>query len=510
MGNAGAGTASKLAITTQPPSTGTAGSPIGNVVVQVQDINGNLITGSTAAVTISSTPPGVSGTLTVNAAGGIATFSNLQFNTTGTYTVTAASPGLTSATSSSITIGAGPAMKLAITTQPPATGTVGTPIGNVVVQVQDMNGNLVTSSTAAVMIASMPTGVSGTTTVNAAGGVATFSSLMFGATGTYTLTASSTGLTSATSTSIVISSGSTATQLAFTLVPTAGKAGTAISSVQVQVEDVNGHVVTGSTAAVTIASTPAGVTGTTTVNAVNGIATFTTLTFDKATHYTLTATSPGLTSAISSSISITPAAAAQLKYTQRATSGTAGTLLATFAVQIEDRFGNPVSNSTLPVTVSVATGPGPFTPTSTTTVDGVKGVASFTNLELNTSGTYTVTASSPGLTSVTTPSFIVNPSTASMLVFTQEPGNGHSNTKLPTVKVAVEDAFGNQVKTSTAAITIAANGPGTLTTGSTPTVNAANGLAVFNNLAVTAAGTYTFTATSPGLSSATSTSFMVN
>jgi RHS repeat-associated protein len=74
------------------------------VVVKVEDTNGNLVTGSTASITISSTPAGVGGTTTVAAVGGIATFSNLVFSTTGSYTLTAASSGLTSATSNAIII----------------------------------------------------------------------------------------------------------------------------------------------------------------------------------------------------------------------------------------------------------------------------------------------------------------------------------------------------------------------------------------------------------------------
>jgi hypothetical protein len=58
-------------------------------------------------VTINSAPAGVSGTLTVNAVNGVATFSNLVFTTTGTYTLTASVSGLTAVTSSLISIGAG-------------------------------------------------------------------------------------------------------------------------------------------------------------------------------------------------------------------------------------------------------------------------------------------------------------------------------------------------------------------------------------------------------------------
>jgi RHS repeat-associated protein len=196
--------ASRLVFSTQPVN-GTAGNPLANVVVQVQDTTGNVVTSSNASITISSTPTGVGGTTTVAAVGGVATFSNLVFTATGSYTLTAASSGLTSATSNSFTISAGTASKLVFTT-PPTNGTEGSPLAAVVVKVEDAGGNVVTGSTASITISSTPTGVGGTTTVAAVGGVATFSNLVFTATGSYTLTAASSGLTSATSNSFNIAS----------------------------------------------------------------------------------------------------------------------------------------------------------------------------------------------------------------------------------------------------------------------------------------------------------------
>jgi hypothetical protein len=182
----------------------------------VEDANGTVVNTSTAAVTISSTPAGVSGTLTVNAVNGVATFTNLDFTAAGAYTLTAASAGLASANSSSITI-VGVASKLVFTTEPPANGTAGTALG-AVVQVEDANGNLVTSA-AAVTISSTPAGVSGTLTVNAVNGVATFSNLDFTTSGTYTLSASATGLSGATSTSISVAAPFTVTATAVSLAP---------------------------------------------------------------------------------------------------------------------------------------------------------------------------------------------------------------------------------------------------------------------------------------------------
>ena len=500
------GTATKLAITA--PTTGNAGTPIGNVVVQVEDVNGNLVTTSTAAITISSSPGGVSGTLAMNASGGIATFTNLTFPSAGTFTLKAASTGLTSATSSSIVIGAA-ATKLVITSQP-TTGTTGTAIGNVVVQVETASGQVVTGSTALITIVSSPGGVTGTLSMHAANGVATFNNLIFNTAGTFKVKASSSGLTDSVSKNIVISGGGTATKLAITTQPTTGTAGSPIGNIVVNVETASGAVVTTSTAAVTLSSLPAGAMGSLTVNAVNGVATFTGITFDVATRYTLTVTSPGLTSASGPTLTVQSATASKLDITQRASSGTAGTPLSAFHVQVQDQFGNVVTTSTAAMTMAVTTGPGSFTSGSTTTVNAVMGIASFTNLQLNTAGTYTLTVSSPGLTSETTPSFMVAPGPASALVFTTEPVNGAVNTKLATIRVSIEDAFGNVVKTSTASVTVAANGPGSFTSGSTTTVSAVSGVATFSNLTLATSGSYTITASSTGLSNGTSTSFMVN
>lgn len=84
----------------------------GPVKVQVLDGSGQLATGSTAAVTMAiGANPGsgsLSGTLTVNASGGIASFSNLSIDRPGMgYTLTATSPGIPvtiSATSTSFNI----------------------------------------------------------------------------------------------------------------------------------------------------------------------------------------------------------------------------------------------------------------------------------------------------------------------------------------------------------------------------------------------------------------------
>jgi hypothetical protein len=92
----------QLKFTTQPTNT-QPGGLMAPVVVQVQDPNGNPVLTSNATVNLTSNPVwGVGGT--ANAVNGVATFNSLFFGIQGTYTLTASSPGLTSATSTSFTI----------------------------------------------------------------------------------------------------------------------------------------------------------------------------------------------------------------------------------------------------------------------------------------------------------------------------------------------------------------------------------------------------------------------
>jgi hypothetical protein len=146
---------------------------------------------------------------------------------------------------------------------------------------------------------------------------------------TFTWTSSNEGVTTVSSTGLVTAVGNgaatitaaaqgipgtamltvmqTATQLAFSVQPSDGVAGAALSpAVEVEIQDANGMVVATATDPVTlaIANNPVGgaLAGTVTVNAVNGIASFSGLSIDKAgAGYTLIATSGTLTSATSAS-----------------------------------------------------------------------------------------------------------------------------------------------------------------------------------------------------------------
>ena len=509
----------------QQPTTATAGASVSPAVtVRIEDASGGLTT-STANVTIAiGTNPGggtLAGTTTVAAVGGVATFSNLSIDKVGTgYTLTATSTGLTSKTSSTFNITVGTAAKLTFLQQP-TSATAGVSVSpSVTVRIEDASGNL-TTSTASVTVAigTNPGGgtLSGTKTVAAVSGVATFSTLSINLVGTgYTLSATATGLTTGTSSTFNITV-ATASKLTFLQQPTTAIHDVAVSpAVTVRIEDAFGNL-TASTASVTVAigTNPAAGTlaGTKTVAAVGGVATFSTLSINLVgTGYTLTAASTGLTSATGSAFNIVAGAATKLTYLQQPTNVVAGVSLSpAMTVRIEDALGN-LTTSTASVTIAIGTNPGSGTLSGSATVSAVGGVATFSTLSIDKVGTgYTLTATSSGLTSVTSSTFNVTVAAASKLTFLQQPSNataGASNS--PSVTVRIEDAFGN-LTASTASITVAiGTNPGGGTLSGTKTVAAVAGVATFSTLSIDIVGTgYTFSATGTGLTSATSSAFNI-
>jgi Carboxypeptidase regulatory-like domain/IPT/TIG domain len=108
--------------------------------------------------------------------------------------------------------------------------------------------------------------------------------------------------------------------------------------------------------------------------------------------------------------------------------------------------------------------------------------------------------------------FLVNPGAATKLAFTVQPGNSTAGSTLagpPTV--SVQDAFSNTVTSSTASITVAiGSNPGGGSLSGTTTRNASFGVAAFTGLSINqAANGYTLSATSAGLTSATSIAFNI-
>lgn len=251
----------------QAPTNAASGAAISPAVqVSVLDAYGNVVTSSSASVTMTiGTNPSsgtLSGTTTVPATAGVSIFSNLSINNAGTgYTLTASSSPLTPVTSASFNIsGAGIAAKLKFTVQP-SNAQAGVAIAPAVkVTVQDTLGGTVTGSTATISIAIQNNPGSGTlggtVSVAAISGVATFSSLTISSAGTgYTLRATSAGLTQDTSTAFDISAAPAPTKLVITTTAQTVSAGVCSGSVTVQAQD------NGGTPRAVSANTPVQLTG---------------------------------------------------------------------------------------------------------------------------------------------------------------------------------------------------------------------------------------------------------
>ena len=543
------GAATKLAITTQPVGGVAEGVNLATQpVVSVEDANGNVVSTDSSSVTLTkASGPGAGAfactTNPLAASSGVATFAGCKITGTaaaGSYTLTATDGALTSATTSSFTITAGAASKLAITTQP--VGGVGEGVNlptQPAVTVEDSYGNVVTSDSSSVTLAkaSGPAGGSLACTSNplaASSGVATFAGCQITGTagaGSYTLTATDGALTSATTSSFTISVGAAA-KLAITTQPVGGVAEGVNLGTQpgVSVEDAYGNVVTTDSSSVTLAkaSGPAAGSFACTSNplaASSGVATFAGCQITgtaAAGSYTLTATDGALTSATTSSFTINVGAAAKLAITTQPVGGVAeGVNLGTQpVVSVEDAYGNVVTGNSSSVTLTKASGPGAGSLSCTSNpLAASAGVATFAACKITGTaavGSYTLTATDGALTSATTSSFTIIAGAASKLAITTQPVGGVTEgVNLATQPVvSVEDAYGNVVTTDSSSVMLAtASGPGaglfTCTSNPQP---ASAGVATFAGCRMTgtaAAGTYTLTATDGALTAATTSSFTI-
>ena len=177
-----AGPATRLAFTTDP-SDATSGLAFdAQPVVVVLDADGQTVGVSSAPVTLSlTTPAGATLTCTANphaAVAGVASFDGCNVDAACTYTLTATSGKLASATSARFTIAGGDATTLSFTASPSSSTSNVAFKTQPVVAVQDAHGNTVTTSTAAVTLTiTEPAGATFTCKANpqtAVAGIATF------------------------------------------------------------------------------------------------------------------------------------------------------------------------------------------------------------------------------------------------------------------------------------------------------------------------------------------------
>ena len=184
-------------------------------------------------------------------------------------------------------------------------------------------------------------------------------------------------------------------------------AGGTLNQVVVDLDSASGTVATvdDSAATLTIATGPNGAAlgGVTTVQAVNGVATFTNLVLTTAGRYTLLASDGDLTTAGSKLFTVSAdVASAHLALTEAPAAAIVGKPIApAVVVALEDPFGNIITGRSSKVTVTVASAPagGALKGTVSATLNSA-GVAKFSNLQLTQSGNYTLQFTDPKVASV--------------------------------------------------------------------------------------------------------------
>jgi uncharacterized repeat protein (TIGR03803 family) len=191
--------------------------------------------------------------------------------------------------------------------------------------------------------------------------------------------------------------------------------------------------------------------------------------------------------------------ASKLAFAASPGSATAGNTLKSAVVDVENSAGQIVTSDSSTVTLSIISGPSGAKLGGTVTATANKGIATFSNLVLNTAGTYVLKATDGSLASGNTVAFTVTPTTAAKVVFSTVPGKAVHNTAF-TLKVSIEDAFSNLVTTNTTKVTIAiASGPSGGALSGTTSVSAVSGVAIFSTLKFSKTGKYTLKATDGSL-----------
>lgn len=308
--------------------------------------------------------------------------------------------------------------------------------------------------------------------------------------------------------------------LAFITEPTDVAAGDAIDpAIRVEIRDAQGSRVADSEAGVTLslAADPGGatLTGTRTVSATSGVATFGGLWLDRAASgYTLEATLGGAMSVTSASFTVTPGEVARLGFVGQPSDAVAGDpIVPEVEVRAEDAFGNPVVGASGEVTLALAANPGGgvlFGGAPTSLVDGS---ATFSGLWVDKAAQgYTLRAEAPELDPAVSGTFGITPAGAAKLAFATEPSEAEvSGAITPPVEVAIQDEFGNTVGGATNTVTLdLTERPKDARFHGTLAVGATDGVATFPDLAVDWIGRgYGLSATAGGVNGVESALFNV-
>lgn len=521
----GAGSASQLTFTAAPPAAAVNGQAFGSAVqVQLRDGTGNPVAQSGVVITV--TLSGGSGVLSgglvaVTGADGAASFPGLMITgVVGNFTLTFASPGLTSAVSNPVVLGPGPEAGIVFVTAPAPTATNGALLPTAPrVRLRDVSGNAVAKAGVAIQVSSQSVAsglLQGTLTVlTDSEGRALFSDLrILGQVGQYVLAFRSGTLAEALSGAITLQAGPAA-GLAFATPPPLGTPSGVPFSPQpaVQVVDQSANPV--AQADVPIAASLAsgsGVLGGSLVatTTAGGTAAFTNLMITGPSGpHTIRFSGGGYPDLVSATVTVGAGSPTQLTFTTAppATATNGVTIAPAIVVQLRDGVGNPTAIAGVTVTAT-RTGGSATLGGTVAVATNASGAATFSDLTLTgLAGGHELTFSATGVTPAVSNTLTLQAGAASQLTFTTAPPATATNgvNLSPAVIVQLRDLSGNPV--SSGGVNVASSivtGAGGSLGGTTAVATAANGSATFSALRITGAvGQYTLRFSATGVSAAT-------
>lgn len=481
----------------QTPSSAAAGIALAPAIkVAATDQYGNLVSTSTS-VTLKLTGGTFStgnSTLTATTSNGVATFSKIIIKTAGSYSLSVSAASVTGP-SFDLSVSRAPASKLAWVTAPSASAVAGALLDTVAVAVVDAFGNVVTTDNSTVTL-TISTGTFGTgsatMSTTAVNGIATFYSPTINLVGTYKITASdSASLTAVSSSNILIKAGALSS-LVVQQAPTTGTAGVALGSVKVAALDAFGNLIS-DTSTVTLTAAQGGNSVSKTATLSHGNAMVTGLTLTTAGNYSLTA-SIGSIAASPFNVTVNPATGKQPVWiVSPSDTAVAGTIMQPMMVAVLDAFGNLATTSNTTVTLKIA-GAKFGNGSASISATSVAGFAIIDNVSINTAGTFSLSVAIGSLATDSSSVTVTAAFPAKLIWKTAPAGNAVAGATLDSIVVAVEDTFGNVVTTNDSAVTLTINSGTFESASSTVTVNAVNGLATFDDVAIDIAGTYKLTA----------------
>jgi adhesin/invasin len=453
---------------------------------------------------------GSSATVTTDA-NGIATSPTMTANgQVGSFQIMASAAGVRGTATFALTNVAGAANKLAFVQQPTDTAAGANITPAVTVQLEDSFGNAVHTAGITVTLQSNPIMVSGRLRAltsfppqnTDANGLATFANLSISQAGQYQLLGSAGGVNSATSSLFNVRAGAAANVQATGGTPQSAVILTSFTQpLQATVTDafsnpVNGVVVTFTTPGTSASAT---LSAASTSTDANGHAAVSATAGGVAGSYAVTATTVGVSGSANFALTNVAGGVGQIAFVQQPSNAAAGATIAPpVVVKVIDGGGNPVSGTA--VTLSLQPNTAPLNGTLTTATDP-SGQATFSDLSITTSGSYTLVAAA-GTFSTVSSAFTISPTTASVTISVSK-GNGQSaavgSAYGGPLTTLVQDLYGNPLAATPVTFTAPSSGASVTFSGPSTVNTNNNGIATAPTMTANAqTGTFQVMATTSG------------